>query len=344
MDQEPDNNQADKSASLESQETVAGQSQLPAEDKPLSEISQGVAATPGQSVEQLSPQPKKSPIKDKLAKLRKSINIYLLMFALVVILAIIVAFVAYQKSQESLPENLSGSSSQKINEEVLDQLRNSDVSIGEPNQILGVEANAVFAGTVLVRGDFEAAGQIKSGGPISASNLNISDTGTFQTLQASSFQLAGDGEIQGSFNVQNNLSVSGSGNFGGTLSAGKLNIQSLELGGNLVISKHISTSGGNPSKSNGSALGGGGTSSVSGSDTAGTININTGNSPPAGCFITVNFTQRFDSTPHVVVTPVGSRGASLNYYVNRSASSFSLCTSSGAPAGKNFSFDYIVID
>lgn len=281
-----------------------------------------------------------------MAELLKKIgvlNIYLLIFILLVVVAGFITYIAYQKSQQGSGSSDSNVSTQGISEDVLRQLKNTDVTVGQPKQILSVEANAVFAGTVLVRGDFESAGQIKAGGALSASAVNVSGSGTFQTLQASKLQLAGDGQIQGNLNVQNSLSVSGSGNFGGTLSANKLSIQSLELAGDLLISKHINTSGSGPSKSNGSALGGGGTSSVSGTDTAGTININTGSSPSTGCFVTVNFSQKFNK-PHVVVTPVGSSGSAINYYVNRSSGSFSLCTSSSAPSGKNFSFDYIVID
>lgn len=254
-----------------------------------------------------------------------------------------ITFVAYQKSQQE-EQKSSGTSSQAINQDVLQQLRNSNVSIGEPKQILSVEANAVFAGSVLVRGDFESAGRIKTEGNVSTPGINVSGTGTFQTLQASRFQLAGSGQVQGNLNVQNSLSVSGSGSFGGTLTASKLSVSALELAGNLVISNHIASSGGTPGKSTGSAVGSGGTSSVSGTDTAGTININTGGGPHAGCFITLSFTQRFGSVPHVVVTPIGSSAAGINYYLNRSASGFSLCTTTAAPASRSFAFDYIVID
>lgn len=291
-----------------------------------------------------SEEPVKKGFMAKVFQKIRLINIYLLIFILLIVVAGFITYIAYQKSQQG--SGGSGSAdltSQAINEDVLKQLKNTDVTVGQPKQVLSVEANAVFAGTVLIRGDFESAGQIKSEGPITAPSVNVSGSGTFQTLQANKLQLAGDGQVQGNLSVQNSLSVSGSGNFGGTLSANKISIQSLELAGDLLISKHIKTSGGSPSKTNGSALGGGGTSSINGTDTAGTININTGSSPHAGCFITVNFTEKF-SSPHVVVTPVGSSAASINYYVNRSSGSFSLCTASSAPAGKNFSFDYIVID
>jgi hypothetical protein len=352
MDQEPDNNS--EAESLETREqtesSTTGNLERPSAE-PIESSQNDEANQSGQikpPEEKLSEPSAEEAVKKgvmiKLLQKAKATNLYLLIFILLIMTAGFITYVAYQKSQQgsggSGPGNLT---SQSINDDVLKQLKNTDVTVGQPKQILSVEANAIFAGTVLIRGDFESAGQIKSEGPVTAPEINISGSGTFQTLQANKLQLAGDGQVQGNLSVQNSLSVSGSGNFGGTLSANKISIQSLELAGDLLISKHIKTSGAGPSKNNGAALGGGGTSSLSGSDTAGTININTGSSPHPGCFVTVNFTRKF-SSPHVVVTPVGSIGASINYYVIRSSGSFSLCTVSSAPAGKSFSFDYIVID
>jgi cytoskeletal protein CcmA (bactofilin family) len=342
MDQEPDNKQVEEQSSLETLET-------PSEA--------AVPPTPGQAVEpqttpepQVSqpaenenePGPKKSLINRLLYKI-KSFNIYLLLFIFIIVLAGLITFAAYQKSKQSEQKG-PAVSSQDINQDVLKQLRNSNVSVGEPKQILSVEANAVFSGSVLIRGDFESAGQIKSEGNITTPGLNVAGTGTLQTLQSGKLQISGDSQLQGNLSVQKSLSVSGSGNFGGTLTASKLNVQSLELAGNLVISSHIASSGGTPSKSSGNALGSGGTASISGSDTAGTITINTGGSPHAGCFISVGFTKSFSSTPHVVVAPIGSSAAAINYYVTRSSSGFSLCTTSSAPSSRNFAFDYIVIN
>lgn len=355
MDQEANQNQDSAPESLEAPEIL----EQPAQTAPAAEpLQQAVPAQPDSSpspspdtVQPAPPSPEpggnpdpKPPKQGPISRLLKKvtfINIYLLIFLLLIVVAGLITFVAYQKSQQSSSDNTA--SSQSISADVLKQLKNTDVTVGQPKQILSVEANAVFTGTVLVRGDFEAAGQIKSEGSISTSSINVSGSGTFQTVQANKLVLSGDGQIQGNLAVQNSLSVSGSGNFGGTLSASKLSIQSLDLSGDLNISKHLVASGGTPSKSNGSALGGGGTSSISGSDTAGTITINTGSSPHTGCFISVGFAQKFGS-PHVVVTPIGSGGAGIDYYVSRSSGSFSLCSASTPPSGKSFSFDYIVID
>lgn len=340
MDQEPEK-KPDSDASLETPSTfIENQDQNNVAQAPGSNTSQVV---PDPSQTQAPQPPKNNRLKTFSARVRKSINIYLLGFGLLIIIALIITYVAYQKNQQSSTQNTTDNG-QQINDEVLEQLRNADVKIGDPKQILTVDANAVFGGTVLIKGNFEVAGQLRAEGPINASGANIAGTGTFQNVQTNGLQLAGNGQVQGNLTVQSSLSVSGSVNIGGTLSAGRLNIQSLEIAGDIVVGRHIDASGGNPSKSDGGALGGGGTSSVSGTDTAGTVNINTGSGPSAGCFITVNFTQKFNSTPHVVISPVGSGGSGISYYVNRSNSNFSICSSSNPPAGTNMVFDYIVID
>jgi hypothetical protein len=60
--------------------------------------------------------------------------------------------------------------------------------------------------------------------------------------------------------------------------------------------------------------------------------------------VTINFTQKFSGTPHVVISPVGSSAASLNYYVNRNSSNFSVCTLNAPGGGQSFSFDFVAID
>jgi hypothetical protein len=83
--------------------------------------------------------------------------------------------------------------------------------------------------------------------------------------------------------------------------------------------------------------------SLSGSDTSGSIIINTGSSPPAGCFATITFSQAFDTTPHVVVSPVSAGAADVGYYVTRSTTGFVLCGTSAAGSGQSFGFDYVVL-
>lgn len=287
-----------------------------------------------------SPSPKKP--QNPLVKFLAKFNIYLLLFFLMLLLAGLIAFVSYQKDKSGLNKK-DNINNQPLSDQVLEQLRQTDVTVGDPKQILSVESNAIFAGQVLIKGNLEVAGQIKSGVPVSLSNLSVSGTTTFGKIQGGEMQIAGNSTIQGQLTVNKGITAS-SASISGLLSAAQLNIQNLEVSGDLRVNKHIDAGGATPGRSNGSALGAGGTSSISGTDIAGTVNINTGGGPPAGCFVNISFAQRYNSTPHVVITPVGSAGAGIAYYVNRSSSGFSICTASAPPAGQSFAFDYIVID
>ncbi len=271
-------------------------------------------------------------------------NIYLLLFVFLLVIAGVVTAISVLKSRQLSGDSQTQIKTEPLSQEALDQLRQTDVKVGDPKQILSVESNAIFAGRVLIRGGLEVAGEIKAGAPLNLPGLTVSGQSTLGQAQANQLQVAGSATIQGAVNIQNNLTVTGSGSFGGTLTAGALNVQALQINGDIQFTKHIDAGGGTPGKSDGSALGSGGTSSVSGTDSGGTVAINTGGSPGPGCFVTVNFAQRFNGTPHVVITPVGSAAASLNYYINRTSSNFSICTANTPPGGQSFAFDYVAID
>lgn len=271
-------------------------------------------------------------------------NIYMLLFIFLLVIAGVVTFISILKSRQLGTDGQSQIKTEPLSQEALDQLRQTDVKVGDPKQILSVESNAIFAGKVLIRDSLEVAGEIKAGAPLNVPGLNVSGNTKLGQVQANDIQIAGGATIQGQLAVQNNLAVTGSGSFGGTLTAAALNVQNFQINGDLQFTRHLDAGGGTPGKSDGSALGGGGTSSVSGTDSAGTVAINTGGSTAPGCFVTINFSQRFNGTPHVVVTPVGSAAGGLNYYINRTGTSFSICTTNAAPGGQSFAFDYIAID
>lgn len=295
------------------------------------------------------PPPGKEPEKKRRAprsikRILDHFNIYLLLFGLIILVAAVVTVISIIQSRKANEQTANQITSEPLSEEALSQLRQTDVKIGDPKQILSVESNAVFAGKVLVRDSLEVAGEIKTGKSLTVPGLTVTGTTLMGQIQANQLQLTGGATIQGQVSIQNNLSVSGSGSFGGSLTAASLNIQNLQINGDIQFTRHIDAGGGTPGKTDGSALGRGGTSSVSGTDSAGSVAINTGSGTGAGCFVTVNFTQRYNGTPHVVITPVGSAGASIDYYINRSNTNFSICTANAAPAGQSFAFDYVAID
>jgi hypothetical protein len=307
----------------------------------LSSSSVPVQDAPGSENEQ-----KKGKVKipAPLKKYSHRLNIYLLFFVLVLVLAGAILIITAMAGRET-KNDPNAINTQNLSSDALKQLSNSDATVGDPKSVLNVQSNAVFAGKVLVRDTLEVAGQIRVGGPVSMAGISVSGESNFDQLNVSrSFNVAGDASIQGQLNVRRNLAVSGGGTFGGAVTAPQVSTSTLQLLGDLTLTRHITAGGPSPGRSTGGAVGGGGTASVSGSDTAGFININTGSAPSAGCFITVNFASRYNSTPRVLVTPVGSDSGSLNYYVNRSSTSFSVCVTTVPPAFASFGFDYFVLN
>lgn len=275
-------------------------------------------------------------------RITSKLNVYLLLFLFLIVLAggiILVTYLASKKTEKSTVKT------QSLSQDTLKQLATTDVTVGQPKQILSVQSNAVFAGKVLIRESLEVAGPIQVGGSLSVPGITVSGNSVFEQLQVNkNLSVQGDTSVQGQLAVQKGLSVVGSATFGGSISAPALAVNSLQLNGNLTLTKHIVIGGATPGRDNGPALGGGGTVAVSGSDTAGSININTGSSPAAGCFVTVNFSQKYNATPNVIVTPIGSSAALVGYYVNRSTSSFSVCAANNPSANASFGFDYFIVE
>jgi cytoskeletal protein CcmA (bactofilin family) len=273
-----------------------------------------------------------------LGAIRKIVNIYTIVFALLVVAAVAVVLVSIKPTKTQTQTQLG-----KLTDQQLSQLKSNSTLVGDPKQTLDIQSSTILEGQVLARSDLSVAGSLKVGGALSLPSITIAGSGNFAQVGVSgALSVGGDTNIQGQLTVQKNLNVTGAASFG-SLSVSSLSVTSLQVKNDFSVSKHIVTSGGTPGRSFGTALGGGGTASVSGSDTAGTVNINTGGSPPAGLFVTITFTQRFSATPHVVITPIGSAAGALQYYVNRDASGFSIGVASPPPASSNFAFDYIVI-
>ena len=287
----------------------------------------------------------KSPLKGGggIRGLVSHINIYLLGLILLLVIAGGGGGVVYLNSSKKANEQ-SKIKSQSLTPDSLKQLANSDVTVGDSQQVLTVQSSSIFAGSVLFKGDVEIAGKlITNGGGLGQGGGQGGDKTSLQDVSVSNNLSVGHDLItSGNATVQGGLTVKGNANFQ-NLSAGTLTVRSLQLTGTLNLTHHIVGGGSTPSRSSGGALGDGGTTSISGSDTAGSIRVNTGGNPATGCFVTVNFTQAFNTTPHVVVTPVGSAAGGLQYYINRTNSSFSVCSASKPPSGASFGFDYIVI-
>ncbi len=259
---------------------------------------------------------------------------------LVVVLAIGIVVAMTVKSQQNARSSIN---QQSLSQASLKQLASSDVTVGDAKQVLTVQSNAVFAGSVLVRSNLEIAGTLKVGGALNLSGLQVSGQTQLSDTQVTNLSVSGTLNLQGALTIKNGINVSGNSNFTGNVTTASLITGGLQLNGDLNLTHHVNAGGTIPNAGRGAAVGGGGSVSLSGSDTAGTITINTGSSPPAGCFVSVTFSQKFSGTPRIAITPIGSGAAGLSYYVDRNTGGFSVCTTSPAPGGQTFGFDYIIL-
>jgi hypothetical protein len=294
-------------------------------------------ATGGEKTTAPPPPAKRSFIK----KLWDKFNIYLVLFVFVLILAIGIVVVLTAKSRQTAQKGID---SQGLTEDALKQLASTDITVGNSKQILTIQANTVFAGAVLIRSNLEVAGTLKIGGDLSLSDLVVTGTSKLGDADANNLSVAGAVTLNNTLTLRNGINASGRSSFNGELVANSIATGALTLNGDLKLTHHITAGGTIPAIERGAAVGGGGTVSLSGSDTSGSIAINTGSAPPAGCFATITFSEKFSNTPHVVITPVGSSTAGLDYYVTRSTTSFLICALNSAPAGQTLGFDYIVLN
>jgi cytoskeletal protein CcmA (bactofilin family) len=287
----------------------------------------------------------KDPTGKKISPIKKffrKVNLYALIFFLLIVVAGAVTIVNYLNSQKANPEaNLN---SQDLSQDALKQLANTDASVGNTSQTLTIQGNAIIAGQTLARGNLNVAGNFQTAGSIQGASLTVSGAANLGATQINSLQVATNTAIQGSTTLRD-LNVAGAASFGGALTASQITVTNLILSGNatLQVPNHISFTGPAPSRSiNSAVLGRGGSASVNGSDTSGTINISTGSGTTAGCFAQITFSQAFSKQPHVIVSPVGAGAGQSQYYVTRTNAGFSICTAAPAPANQTFAFDYFV--
>ena len=285
-----------------------------------------------------------SPFKHRsfIKRLWDKFNIYLVLFILVLVLAIGSLVIMTVKGKQD--NNNKIASTEDLSQDALKQLANTDVTVGSSKQILTVQANAVFAGAVLIRGDLEVAGGLKVGKDLSLANITVTGTSRLGEVESTNLTVGNTLNVQGTLTLKSGISVAGQSNFNGGIVTSSLTTGALQLNGDLKLTHHLTAGGTIPSISKGSAVGSGGTVSLSGSDTSGSITINTGSSPPAGCFATITFSEAFTNTPHVVISPVGASAAGLDYYVTRSTTNFVVCTATPAAVGVSFGFDYVILN
>jgi len=275
-------------------------------------------------------------------KFFRKINVYFLIFILILIVAGVITAVNYLNSQKPPVEAEIGS--QSLSQDALKQLANTDASVGASSQTLTIQGNAIISGQTLTRGNLNVAGNFQTGGTIEGPTLTVSGATNLAETQANSLQVATTTALQGATTMRD-LNVAGTSTFSGAMTASQITVTRLVLSGNatLEVPNHISFTGPTPTRTvNNAVLGVGGSSSLNGSDTSGTVNVNSGNNPTAGCFIRINFRQSFPRQPRVIVSPAGQAAGQLQFYTERDQAGFSICSANPAQSNKSFGFDYLV--
>ncbi len=339
--------------------SVATDQPAPEELRPESEVAshlaQPQATGENQPKQRLSERLRKSTYRPS----HKATFIGLAVVAVVLAVNIVIIVLVMRSQQAAYAEATQDAVT--ISPAVLDSLGVNRTSVGNEGSQLTVGPDSTFNGTVKVSGAVTLASQLQVNSKISATDaslakleagdtslgqLNVNGDGTISTLNlrkdlnvVGSTRLQGPVTITQLLTVNNNLNVSGSLSVGGTLSARNFQASSLISDTTLTIGGHMITRGNAPGVSAGSAVGSNGTVSISGNDASGTVAVNTGVGAGNGVLAQISFVSNYASTPHVVITPVGNGGT---FYVNRSASGFSIAVIGALPPG-GFAFDYIVM-
>jgi cytoskeletal protein CcmA (bactofilin family) len=273
--------------------------------------------------------------------LLRKIDIYLIGTILLIVIAAGFLAVSYLNSKK--PPKPTTVNSTSLSPNALKAVAGSNVTINNSSQTLTIQGSAIFSGQVLMRGNLSVAGNIQVGGGLTVATLTVTNSANIASAQINSLQVAKGLVVQGTTNLTS-LTVSAASTFNQPITASQITVTNLILSGNatLTVPDHLSFPGPTPSRTyNAGILGSGGSASVTGSDTSGVINVNTGNGPSAGCFITVSFAQKFANLPKVIIGPVDAGAGQSGYYITKTINSFTVCMSS-PPANQVFEFDYFV--
>ena len=262
-------------------------------------------------------------------------------FLVILFIALIITYVALNSNQDKGVKITS----QDLNSQAFDQLAQNESNVGDVNQTLTVEANAIFNGKVLIKDNLDVAGSINVGGPLTLPGITVAGTSAFEDIEVNNnLSILGNASIQGGLTVNGSANINGDLSVGGDISGTKLTVDSVSFSGDLNTSRHINTGGPAPDASRGGAIGAGGTVSISGTDVSGTVTINTGGGPSTGTLADVVFANAYSGTPRVIISPSSSVGAVLDYYVTRSTTGFSIKTVNAPVASSTYVFDFWVAE
>ena len=157
-------------------------------------------------------------------------------------------------------------------------------------------------------------------------------------------EFAGNLHVNGSAQFDGNLAVTGDTTLTKLTVTGDTEVQQLTVNGKII------TMGDTPTAVLGAqATGQGAIVTISGNDTAGTINYEAGtevlptNPMDLGEQVNVEFTEPYTAQPRVTVTPTSEAAAKTRYYIVRSTTGFNLVFVDIPTVGQTYSYDYQII-
>jgi hypothetical protein len=228
-------------------------------------------------------------------------------------------------------------------------------SAGKSSEVLTISSSSLFKNRVAVGSDLKVVGGLEVSGPTSLGDLNVDKTSNLGVTNvrgsltvSGPLNLQSPALINAGAAVKGNLAVSGNGSFGGSISAGVVNVQNLSVTGTLNLNGHLAVGGGSaPSVSPGSAAGLGAAAHVVGNDTGGTVSVTTGsvpnNSNNGGELVKITFSTPYPTTPTIVITPDGRNPAMLQPYIVKTANFFIIDSSIDAHNSTSYAFEYFVV-
>lgn len=245
-----------------------------------------------------------------------------------IILGLLCLSVAGFIFMRNLPSSQSPTTNVVINTQSLDNGTLNELTSdtgGDKKQQLTISPNTLFKNDVLMQGSAQVLKDLNVGGNATIqSAANIRDSLT----------------VGRSLTVGTNLSVNGI-ITAASLNVGTINISSINISGNLVFGGHIIPGGAAPAARASNAAGGGSVT-INGNDTSGTISIRTGGGPISGELAVITFRSAFNTVPKVQLTPIGEAGTNLRYFATRSSNFFSVNTGTTPAANTTYVFDYLV--
>jgi hypothetical protein len=215
-------------------------------------------------------------------------------------------------------------------------------NLGVSDAATDLQAKNISAAGLQTTGDISVGGNASVAG-----DLNVGGIAHIGTLN-----VAGSADITANLHIGGALAVTGSATVGGDLSVGgTLTVTGLTKLADITINGHIVSSGSAPQLAVGVAAGTSTatqpapTATVDGTDTAGTVTVNSGQTiSVTGVLAEVTFAKAFaDSKIKVALTPTSSSALDIRVYIEKTATGFRIVSRDKLLPGTSYSFDYIVV-